>query len=336
MFPSLTGLGRRGNEASPKGNPSAKYYADPDRRLLDPNRRTTSALATKNDLPDAQRSYGSSWRKLPVDEHHAMRVDEHHGGIEEGLAQMAKAKTRHHSKLEHNWNDQHFKEDAEAEMTRNEEGDLPAEAKKKAKMLALHGIWRAPGTAGATRYVEMRMRGTMSLPRMPSPPGMMEMRQQKQMFSTAKMPWLTAKKAPKDDGLEVLVKVLMEAIKDVKLEAPEHGFTQPYNPARATHNFHKEDSAVSSQIGKDKQLRRHILKALAKSPICDVGDMLGCDEKRWASVSKSLDGLGHAMAVRAAMRVQASPGVRPVDRAIYQTALGGRVKNVDRGRVCYN
>lgn len=177
-----------------------------------------------------------------------------------------------------------------------------------------------------------------SRPRAPTPPpSIAELEMQRACFSTAKLPWLSAKKPPKDGDIEVLVKALMNAIqegKDADVTALHrvHDFPMAYHPARETQNF---GGMYARKEGTELKLRRKVLRVLEQEPICDIGELLACNPDTWAKISGMLGGLSHGVAVRNAMHLMYSPSVRQVDRAVCQAALCQRQRIVDRGHVVF-
>jgi len=169
------------------------------------------------------------------------------------------------------------------------------------------------------------------------PPSVGELEMQRACFSTATVPWLGRRKAPKDDNLEVLVKALMTAVKETQHATPVHVFSMLHNPHRENHNFTKElvlSDQQNAAVAENK-LRRRVLLALERFPLCSVGDLVSCDADTWRSISQSLGGLNHALAVRSTQNLLISNQVRPVDRAIYHAASGRSQRPVDRGRKMY-
>jgi len=172
----------------------------------------------------------------------------------------------------------------------------------------------------------------------PTPPSKADLELQRQMcFSTAKVPWLGAKKAPKDSGLEMLVKALCSAIQETRAgrssSSKAHDFEMPYNPHRASHNFAGMYRAQEATA--EEKLRRQVLRALEKQPLCDVGELMACDPTTWHQISERLGGLSQGVAVRHALQFLETSAVRPVDRAVYHAASNTRQRTVDRGRMAY-
>jgi len=174
-------------------------------------------------------------------------------------------------------------------------------------------------------------------PRTPTPPpSISELEMQRACFSTAKVPWLSAKKLPKDGNIEVLVKAIVNAIQEevnepLKELHKAHDFPMVFNPERERHNY--AGMYGCPKEAREQKLRRRVLRVLEQNPICGIGELLACDPDTWAKISKGLGGLTHGCVVRNAMHLIHSNQVRQVDRAVCQAALCQRQRIVDRGIV---
>jgi len=169
------------------------------------------------------------------------------------------------------------------------------------------------------------------------PPSVRELEKQRNLFSTAQVPWLGRNKAPRDDDLEMLVKVLVHALQKTHRDEPSHAFKMLHNPHREQHNFCRADlmDAKEAVAAAETRLRRRVLSALERYPLCNVGELVSCDPFTWTRISDCLGGLNHSFAVRSAQLLLTSNQVRTVDRAVYHAAACPRQRPVDRGRVLY-
>lgn len=341
------------------------------RRLAQDRARSDGALiqiANKQTLPDFQRSYGGGWTRKPDDVpqrklSNKSTEDFFQGSAfrgEKGSRQMMgttqalKAALLETAKRK-------FKPPVVGYRPCLSELELqhlqPPPMVKRFPLIFSGGpecsqtFWRTKSSAAlpTSDRVEKTSMRTPSEHPSEAPPSVGELEMMRFGFETAKLPWIHSKRPPKDDNLDILVKALCLAVQDEK-KTNERGprepqplktfeFTQNYNANRATNNYNPggTHSLNDKELVQhhEKKIRRRVLRALERYPLCDVGELYACDSATWHCISESLGGLSHGLAVRNAMNIMTTSAVQPLVRASYHAAACHRQRVVDRKRVVY-
>lgn len=209
------------------------------------------------------------------------------------------------------------------------------ELSKRGTWADLNGFFES--TIGPERGPERRAFEDRSQSSSTMPPSVDELELQRQCFATAKVPWLNRIRPPKDDKLDMVVNALMSAMKETQHSGALHSFKTPYNPHRDHHNFSRAITLSDEENAKvvETKLRRRVLSALERCPLCSLAELVACDRATWTRISDLLGGLNHSLAVRSAQMLMATNKVRPVERAIHHAASCPRQRVVDKGRLCY-
>lgn len=338
------------------------------RRLAQDRARSDGALvqiANKHTLPDFERSYGGGWTRKPtklqrkpsITSEEFFQTPAFRG--EEGSRQMMGTTQALRAAL---------KETAQRKFKPPVLGYRPAltelelqhlqppsdfKAKKSLPVIFNGGpecsqtFWRTKSSAAVPKsHLAER---TPSEHPSEAAPSVGELEMMRVGFATAKLPWIHSKRPPKDDNLDILVKALCLAVQDEKkmLErgprAPQplktFEFTQIENPNRATNNYNPGGTHTLTDEElvqhNNKKIRRRVLRALERYPLCDVGELYACDSATWHCISEALGGLSHAAAVRNAMNMMTTTAVQPLNRASYHAAACHRQRIVDRKRMVY-
>lgn len=341
------------------------------RRLAQDRARSDGALvqiANKQTLPDFQRSYGGGWTRKPSDvpegklANNSTKEDFFQGSAfrgEKGSRQMMGTTQALRAALQ---------ESAKRKVKLPVAGYRPAlsdlelqhlqppsdfKAKRSLPMIFSGGpecsqtFWRTKSSATLPKS-DRGERTPSEHPSEAALPSVGELEMMRFGFETAKLPWIHSKRPPKDDNLDILVKALCLAVQDEK-KMLEKGprekplkifeFPQIENPNRATNNFVKGGTHLLNDEElvqhNSKKIRRRVLLALERYPLCDVGELYACDSATWHCISECLGGLSHGVAVRNAMNIMTTTAVQPLNRASYHAASCHRQRVVDRKRMVY-
>eukprot|EP00933_Yihiella_yeosuensis_P076308 TRINITY_DN8600_c2_g1_i1.p1 TRINITY_DN8600_c2_g1~~TRINITY_DN8600_c2_g1_i1.p1 ORF type:complete len:246 (+),score=37.21 TRINITY_DN8600_c2_g1_i1:110-847(+) len=128
-------------------------------------------------------------------------------------------------------------------------------------------------------------------------------------------------KLRQETDLDRLVEVLVQSAPDMKPE-DMRAFKQPFNP-------HREQMA--SRYLDEETRRTHVLQVLRKYPLCNLCDLVRCDETQWNQISRDLGGLSYGLAMRKALQC-VNKSFTPLERACFWAAVGNRQPIVDHGR----
>jgi len=344
---------------SSRGRKLAQERARSDGALID--------IANKQTLPDFQRSYGGGWTRKPSDVpegrlvNNSTKEDFFQGSQfrgEKGSRQMMGTTQALRAALQDSEKrkPKEYKASYRPALTDLELQHLqpPEDFKAKRGLPKIfsggpecsHTFWR-------TKQVTFPKsdRGERTPSEHPSEaalPSVGELEMMKFGFATAKLPWIHNKRPPKDDNLDILIKAMCLAVQDEK-KMLERGpreqpltifeFAQIENPNRATNNYNPGGTHLLNDAElvqhNSKKIRRRVLRALERYPLCDVGELYACDSATWHCISECLGGLSHGVAVRNAMNLMATTAVQPLVRASYHAAACHRQRVVDRKRMVY-
>eukprot|EP00930_Biecheleria_cincta_P075339 TRINITY_DN62503_c0_g1_i1.p1 TRINITY_DN62503_c0_g1~~TRINITY_DN62503_c0_g1_i1.p1 ORF type:complete len:235 (-),score=41.04 TRINITY_DN62503_c0_g1_i1:149-853(-) len=121
--------------------------------------------------------------------------------------------------------------------------------------------------------------------------------------------------------LDRLVEVLVRAAPDQRRDELRY-FKQPFNPHR--------EAAESRFIDKTTR-KKQVMQVLKKYPLCDIYDLVRCDELQWSAISRDLGGISFGVAMKYAMEVVGEK-FTPLERASFWSAVGNRQRVTDHGR----